>query len=74
MSFGEHPPETTTQVVKDALDSFRKAELKQIIKEAIREWLDEQATNFGKWSFRFIATAALGTLAYFILINQGWHK
>ena len=63
-------PQTTPEVVKEALDTFRKSEIKQIVKDAIREWLDEQATKFGRFSIRFIATAALGALAYFILINQ----
>ena len=67
-------PQTTPEVVKEALDTFRKSEIKQIVKDAIREWLDEQATKFGRFSIRFIATAALGALAYFILTNQGWHK
>ena len=71
MSYGEnHSPEE----IKEALGKLRKSEIKQIVKDAIREWLDEQATKFGRFSIRFIATAALGALAYFILINQGWHK
>lgn len=54
------------------LSELSKQELKSIIKAAIKEWLDEQALNFGKWSLRWIAMAAFGGIIYFILLAQGW--
>ncbi len=60
--------------VKEALHKFEKLELKLIVKEAIKEWLDEQAAIVGRWSIRFILLATLGALAYFILTSHGWHK
>ncbi len=74
MTLSDSTSTTTPEVVKEALEVFRKSEMKQIVKDAIREWLDEQATKFGKWSIRFIAVFALGALTYFILTSQGWHK
>ena len=71
MSYGDN---TSPEEVKEALAKFRKSELKAVVKEAIKEWLDEQATLIGRWSFRFILMAALGALTYFILTSQGWHK
>lgn len=71
MSYGDPP---TTEEVKHALSTMRRAELKQVVKEAIKEWLDEQAMVVGKWSFRFFLLSALGALSYFILTSQGWHK
>lgn len=70
MSYGDHSPEE----VREALSKLRKNELKQVIKEAIKEWLDEQATILGKWSFRFMASSAIAALAYFILTNNGWQR
>lgn len=72
MSFGDidNPDE-----IKAALRDFKKSEIKAVVKSAIKEWLDEQAAKVGRWSIQFMAMAALGALAYFILTNQGWvHK
>lgn len=43
-------------------------------KQAIREFLDEKFSTFGKWSFGAIAALALAALTYFILSTHGWHK
>lgn len=71
MSYGDT---NTPEEIKEALSKLRKSEMKAVVKEAIKEWLDEQAMLIGKWSFRFILMSALGVLAYFILTSQGWHK
>lgn len=47
---------------------------KEALKEALKEWLDEKFASFGKWTLMGISAAALGILAYFILISNGWHK
>ena len=47
---------------------------KQIIKEAIQEWLDKQFAAFGKWSLVGILTMAMVGLFYLWLSAQGWHK
>lgn len=40
--------------------SSPKIELeKEVVKEAIEEWLDKQFTRFGKWSFTGICCATL---------------
>ena len=56
------------------LNELSRNELKIIVKVAIKEWLDEQTLKFGKWSLRWLATAALGALLWFILTAQGWSK
>lgn len=48
--------------------------MKKIVKEAIKEWLDEQFSDFGKWTFKSLMAAALGALVYFILCSNGWKK
>ena len=70
MSYGD----PSTDEIKSALSELRRAELKLVVKLAIKEWLDEQAAIVGKWSLRFLISAALAALAYFILTSQGWHK
>lgn len=69
MSYGEQ-----AEVVKEAIDQLQRREFKALVKEAIKEWLDEQTNKVGKWSIRFLSMAALGALAYFILTQHGWHK
>ena len=72
MSYGDNP---TPDEVKAALSRLRTEELKTVVKEAIKEWLDEQAILIGKWSFRFFLLSVLGALTYFVLNAQGWtHK
>jgi hypothetical protein len=47
---------------------------KEVIKEAISEWLDKQFATLGKWTLGGICSAGLAGLAYWLLINNGWHK
>lgn len=47
---------------------------KEIVKEAIQEWLDKQFATLGKWTLRGICSMGLGALAYWILTSNGWHK
>lgn len=47
-------------------------EQKEIVKEAIREWLDEKYSAFGKWTLHGIMAAGLGTLAYFLATHGGF--
>lgn len=47
-------------------------ETKAAVKEAIKEWLDDQLATFGKWSAITLAGLALAALIYFILSMNGW--
>lgn len=49
-----------------------KEETKAAMKEAIKEWLDQQFLQFGKWSAHVIGASFLGGLLYFILKSKGW--
>jgi len=61
--------------MKDEIErSFADEEGKRIVKEAIKEWLDQQLIQVGKWSLTGIAAAMLAAIAYLILTSQGWHK
>lgn len=48
-----------------------REERKQIVKDAIKEWLDEQFTKFGKWSFYSIVSMLTSGLVYLILKAKG---
>jgi hypothetical protein len=50
-----------------------KEDQKALIKEAFKEWLDEKAAEFGKWTLKYLATALFGVLLYF-LVTHGWIK
>lgn len=54
--------------------SERKAMIKEAMREAAKEWLDERYKAVGKWSVRGIAASAFAALAYFILTHSGWVK
>lgn len=53
------------------MGEFDREEHKEIIKEAIREWLDEKYATFGKWTFHGLTAAGLAYGAYFLL-GHGW--
>lgn len=55
-------------------ERLTEQELKDIVKEAIKEWLDDVMATFGRWSAMTIAGLALVLLLYFVLITNGWHK
>lgn len=40
---------------------------KEAMKEALKEWLDDQFTKFGYWSFYTILAAALAGAVYLIV-------
>lgn len=48
--------------------------MKNAVKEALKEWLDEKFTAFGKWAAVSVAAMALAALVYFILWAHGWRQ
>ena len=49
-------------------------EKKDLIKEGIKEWLDEVFATFGKWALTSLFAAAFAGLAYLAVIGLGIHK
>lgn len=47
---------------------------KQAVKEALREWLNEQFAAFGRWTFHGLMAAAFAGLVFLALKGQGWSK
>lgn len=56
-----------TEALKDYEDESRRKEIKDAMKEAVNEWLDDKFKQVGKWTVRGISAAALAALVYFIL-------
>lgn len=53
------------------MDNLDREEQKAIVKEAIREWLDEKYSAFGKWTLHGLLAACLGALAYWLAVHGG---
>lgn len=49
-----------------------REEMKQAVREGIREFLDEKFRQFGKWSLGGLAAMGLAALIYLILTMHGW--
>ena len=61
---------------KERRSKQREAEemQKRVMKEAIKEWLDEQFTKVGKWTVAGFVSLLIAALVYLILLMNGWHK
>lgn len=44
---------------------------KQAIKEAFKEWMDDQFALFGKWAFKGLLISAFSGLVYIALKGKG---
>lgn len=58
----------------DDKKDVRAALDKDVVKEAIKEWLDEGWIAFGKWTAKGLAAAAFAGLVYLSLKGYGWAK
>jgi hypothetical protein len=54
------------------LAAIRRREIKEAMKEAIKEYLSEREAMFGRWSLRFFIALLLSALLYGTLIQSGW--
>lgn len=50
---------------------FSRDEMKEVFKQALKEWMDEKFKIFGYWSAMTIGAAALCALVYFIFWVEG---
>lgn len=46
---------------------------KELIKEALKEWLDAQWAAFGRWTAKGLMAALFSAAAYWWLTTHGWH-
>jgi hypothetical protein len=49
-------------------------EIKEAMKAAIREWLDDKFAEFGRWSFGAVLAALVAAATIFVLHMNGWHQ
>lgn len=49
-----------------------KDEQKEVVKQAIQEWLDGQFMRFGKYSMGALVSAAIGAMVYMWLMTSGF--
>lgn len=73
MSLETKPPNRMTSEDQDRLLKNAAAE-KEVIKEAIREWMDEKYAIVGKWTVGAFGVALTGALVYFVMVFSGWHR
>jgi len=45
---------------------------KQIMKEAIKEWMDERYAEVGKWFIKSILIAGVTSLLYYYIVVRGY--
>ena len=45
---------------------------KEIVKQAIKEWLNERVAQFGWFSIKTIFSVIVAGLAYAYLVTHGW--
>jgi tryptophan synthase beta subunit len=46
--------------------------MKDAVKEALKEWLDDKFSTFGKWAAVTLAALGLAAFVYFVLWAHGW--
>lgn len=56
------------------MSELRTKEVEEAVKKALREWLDEKYSQFGKWTLHGLAAAGLGGLVWLFMVSSGWHK
>ena len=54
--------------------SLEPQDMKAAFKEAIKEWMDEQAAKLGWRVLHWVTISAVFAVAYFILVMNGWRK
>lgn len=57
-----------------AARGFSRDERKEIVKDAIKEWLNETASAFGWWSLKMLAALFAAGIVIFILWSHGWTR
>jgi hypothetical protein len=48
--------------------------MKSAVKEALKEWLDEKFSTFGKWAAASLAALVLAAFVLFVLWANGWKQ
>ena len=67
------------EIYKEALIEYLttkagRKERKEIVKEAINEWLEDKFTQVGRWTVAGLMAAVVALIGYLVLWSNGWHK
>jgi hypothetical protein len=54
-------------------DELPLDETKQALKEALKEWLDEQFAAFGRWTFYSLLSIVFGGVVYIVVTYKMAH-
>lgn len=55
-------------------DEIKSSLDKEVVKEAIKEWMDDQMKAVGWWTFKGLMSLAFGGACYLAAIKLGWTK
>lgn len=55
-------------------DKTSRDERKEIIKEALHEWMQAKFAEFGWFSFKTLGVIVISVFVFIYLIMNGWHK
>lgn len=63
------------QMPKDGRnDREQQEELKEAVKEAIHDWMDEKYAMIGRWTTNLVVMGLVAGALYLALIADGWVK
>ena len=63
---------TTTENEVKNTDPIDPDDLKKAVKEALKDWLNEKASDFGWWSVKYLGALVLSGLVYAYFTSHGW--
>jgi predicted nucleic-acid-binding protein len=69
-----HREEMREVIMTYLKDRTSRDERKDIVKEALTEWLDKKASELGWLSFRTVVLVIFAGCVYLWLVYNGWHK
>lgn len=70
----KHREEMRDIVMTYLQDRTSRDERKDIIKEALSEWIDKKFSELGWWSFKGIIALIFAGAIYLWLTTNGWHR
>jgi hypothetical protein len=64
----------TDAELEEARRAAREAITKDVVKQALKEWLDQRYMEVGRWTVSAFFLAVFAGLIYLALVAEGWHK
>jgi hypothetical protein len=70
--YEERTPDDLEQFPLPTESEMWKRNLKAAMKEAIKEWMDDQFASFGRWSIMALLAVIIGAAVWVVLTSKGW--